>query len=482
MYIERSSMGRRHVLSLPGLLMTLLMVLFSVFRVAGQSAMPDVVCFGATKHYWVDPNPVPGSTYTWQIDGVVQPLLTTSDISITWDATYALGNHTISVQEKSVSGCFGEVKTGLVTVNPVLPVTVLVAAAQNPACSGLPVAFIATATNGGTSPVYKWTVNGVTVGPNANTYTYVPAAGDMVVCEVTSDAACATNNPAVSTPVTMQLSDPPLVTFVPCFDLITSVEAKPFKLRGGLPLNGSYSGSGVNPATGVFTPAVAGAGTIPVTYTYVNSAGCSGSAVVNIQNNPAQTTFVCGSDWIDIRDNNKSYQTIQIVTPTATQCWMAENLDYGLRIQSTQLQSDNCVNEKYCYNNDPANCTGAGALYQWDELMTYDNTPASQGICPPGWHVPDEPEWTVLLDFYGGNARAGNPLQKMSATGFNALPGGVLYLNNAWSFRDLATLFWTSTPVGPVNVISHGMNTVDPSVSYYESARTNAFPVRCLKN
>ena len=47
--------------------------------------MPDVVCAGAVKHYWVDPNP--GSAYTWKINGVVQPS-TTNEIIITWDNTY----------------------------------------------------------------------------------------------------------------------------------------------------------------------------------------------------------------------------------------------------------------------------------------------------------------------------------------------------------------------------------------------------------
>jgi uncharacterized protein (TIGR02145 family) len=275
---------------------------------------------------------------------------------------------------------------------------------------------------------------------------------------------------------------PPIVTFTPCFDLITSIEATPFKLKGGLPLNGIYSGPGVNPATGVFSPALAGAGIIPVTYTYTNNDGCSGSAVANIDNHPAQTAFTCGNTWLDIRDNNKPYPTIAIAAPSGTQCWLAANLDYGGQIPSTQLQTDNCVNEKYCYNNDPANCASTGALYQWDELMAYDNTPASQGMCPPGWHVPTETEWTALLDFYGGNALAGKPLQNNSTPGFHALTGGVLYQNERWSFKGLATLFWTSTPAGPVNVISHGMNNIDVSVSYYESARVHAFPVRCIKN
>jgi uncharacterized protein (TIGR02145 family) len=118
----------------------------------------------------------------------------------------------------------------------------------------------------------------------------------------------------------------------------------------------------------------------------------------------------------------------------------------------------------------------------WDELMSYDNTAASQGMCPPGWHVPVESEWTTLMNFYNGAAFAGKTLLDPTPPGFHAIPGGVLYLNQTWSFRDLATLFWTSTAASPERVISHGMNIKDASVSYYESSRTNAFPVRCLKD
>lgn len=276
---------------------------------------------------------------------------------------------------------------------------------------------------------------------------------------------------------------PPAVTFAPCFDLITSVEAKPFRLSGGLPLGGVYSGgpwvNSAPPAT--FDPSLAPTGQVPVTYTYTNAAGCSNSATVNIENYAAQSpSFTCGTDpWTDIRDN-KSYPTILI----GTQCWLAANLDYGTVIPSSQVQTDNCVNEKYCYNNSTTagGCQDGYGFYQWDEMMKYDNTPASQGVCPPGWHVPEEPEWKTLFDFYLGVAFAGRPLQDTNPPGFHALPSGVLYLNDTWSFKGLATIFWSSTTVGPVKAVSHGMNTVDNSVSYYESLRVNAFPVRCVKN
>jgi hypothetical protein len=65
---------------------------------------------------------------------------------------------------------------------------------------------------------------------------------------------------------------------------------------------------------------------------------------------------------------------------------------------------------------------------------------------------------------------------------FKALTGGVFYLNSSWSFADFAVLFWTSTPWGNYKALSHGMNTINFSVSPYPASRANAFPMRCVKD
>ena len=83
-----------------------------------------------------------------------------------------------------------------VTVNPNLPVSVVVDASANPVYQNTPVTFTATPTNGGTAPSYQWQVNGVNVGTNSSTYTYAPADGDVVNCILTSNYPCPTGNPA----------------------------------------------------------------------------------------------------------------------------------------------------------------------------------------------------------------------------------------------------------------------------------------------
>jgi uncharacterized protein (TIGR02145 family) len=161
---------------------------------------------------------------------------------------------------------------------------------------------------------------------------------------------------------------------------------------------------------------------------------------------------------------------------------MSSNLDYGTLMSGTLTQRDNCTPEKFCYSDNPGNCTSMGGLYQWDELMQYNNTAGSQGLCPPEWHIPTENEWNTLFNFYISNGFAGSPLKYNGYSGFNAYLDGARFGNVSWNFLNFATFFWSSTPRGPYNAWAHGMNDSNPSVSFYPNSRLNAFSVRCIKD
>jgi uncharacterized protein (TIGR02145 family) len=303
------------------------------------------------------------------------------------------------------------------------------------------------------------TLTNIGTGPGFVTYTISPSFNN---CPGTSNSVVVTVNPL------------PSVTYTICNDMITTTAAQPFRLKGGLPLGGTYSGTGVN--TGIFYPSIAGMGNHTITYSYPNTWGCAANAtqVISVIN-PA--VFLCDNSMTDIRDN-QPYLTVKI----GTQCWMAENLNYGNLIAHTQMQRDNCISEKYCFNDIPANCTSYGGLYQWDELMQYDNAAAAQGFCPPGWHVPTENEWNTLFNSYISNGFAGAPLKYTGYSGFNAFLSGTRFNNVNWNFSNFAVMFWSSTTEGPDKAWAHGMNTFNPSVSYYPSSRTHAFNVRCIKD
>ncbi len=130
--------------------------------------------------------------------------------------------------------------------------------------------------------------------------------------------------------------------------------------------------------------------------------------------------WTCGDVFIDTRDAI-AYNTIQI----GMQCWMSENLNIGTRIDGINDQIDNGTIEKYCYDDDDANCNTYGGLYQWDEMMQYVTTEGSQGICPSGWHIPTDDEFKQMeitlgmSQYEAGNAgwRGTNEGGKMKETG-----------------------------------------------------------------
>jgi len=308
--------------------------------------------------------------------------------------------------------------------------------------------------------------------PGSVTYTVTPAIGS---CPGTPGNVIVTVYPI------------PHVSFQRCLDTVTTTEAAPLLLRGGIPPGGEYSGPGVNSSTGIFTPADAGTGIHQIRYSYTNMHGCmrQDSLQITVQ---FPALFQCGDSLLDIRDG-QIYPTVLI----GSQCWMASNLNYGQQINGNVSQRDNCIPEKYCYNNLVANCNSSGALYQWDEVISHQPAEGAQGFCPPGWHLPAEWEWATLFSNFVNNGFAGIPLKAPGFSGFNALVSGILFQSRSWKYplTDLtlrSTLFWSSTIDGPLKAWAHGMNEVvvntefTPSVSLYPSLRNNACAVRCVKD
>ncbi|MEI6683243.1 MAG: FISUMP domain-containing protein [Bacteroidota bacterium] len=367
----------------------------------------------------------------------------------------------------------------IMVVNPSALAGITVAVSANPFCSGSQVTFTATPEGGGSSPSFQWLVNDIPVATgNAGVFTFQPVNLDSVRCVMTSSLGCVTGSPVSSSTIVMTGRPPPLVSFAACFDTVTTTGAKPFHLKGGLPPGGTYSGPGVNQATGIFTPSSAGPGNHLVHYSCTNSLGCSSSAIAHIHNFQA-AAFNCGSPFTDIRDN-RVYPTV----PLGIQCWMAADLNYGSSINYRVPQSDNCMAEKYSLQ--PVSGSHPSALYQWDELMQYSTDEAVQGLCPPGWHIPAAAEWDTLATYFAGPGRAGAPLKDtLAAGGFRSIQQGMLYLNNTWAFAsgtDAAAMYWTSTASGNLRSTARGMNEVNYSVSLYAALRANAFSVRCVRN
>ena len=405
--------------------------------------------------------------YQWQVNGI--NVGTNDPVYSYIPASLDLVSCILTSSESCPAGNPDTSNTITMIANLAFPAGVSIVASPNPFCPGSSVTFTATPTNGGPGPDYQWKVNGINAGTNSPTFVYNPANNDSVRCVMTSNLACVSNNPASSSKIILSGSLAPVVTFTACFDTITTINAKPIKLKGGIPLGGTYSGPGVSLNT--FNPATAGIGSKTITYSYTNAALCSASKTRSILVMVAPV-FTCGNNLIDIRDG-KAYPTVLI----GGQCWMADNLDFGMQISELTHQRDNCTTEKYT-----SFVPRPSSFYQWDELMKYDETPGQQGLCPPGWHVPTETEWNTLFSFYISNGFAASPLKYSGYSGFNAFLLGARHQTVQWDYQNFATFFWSSTAYGPYKAWAHGMNDPDPSVSYYPALRSNAFSVRCLKD
>jgi len=126
-----------------------------------------------------------------------------------------------------------------------------------------------------------------------------------------------------------------------------------------------------------------------------------------------------------------TYKTVQI----GNQEWFAENLRTSKYNDGTPIP--NIIDKNtwsdlntgaYCfYDNNEANNVTYGKLYNWYSVET-------EKLCPTGWHVPTDAEWTALSDFLGGKREADEKMKSTTgwykfgngtnSSGFNGLPGG----------------------------------------------------------
>jgi uncharacterized protein (TIGR02145 family) len=175
-----------------------------------------------------------------------------------------------------------------------------------------------------------------------------------------------------------------------------------------------------------------------------------------------------------VEHGGKTYNTILI----GNQCWLKENINVGNMIPGDQESTANSIIEKYCYNDDTANCSIYGGLYKYSEI-------GEEGLCPTFWHVAG---LVSLVDqvLYDGNSLkeigqgsgfgAGTNLSK-----FSALFSG--YRGNDGLFHDLGNTTWF--PYTSLNSHLIVADFLDNSsvISWTDHFGSNtAGSVRCVRN
>ena len=200
----------------------------------------------------------------------------------------------------------------------------------------------------------------------------------------------------------------------------------------------------------------------------------------------------CGDS---ITYSGKKYGTVLI----GAQCWFAQNLNNGTRINGSSEQTNNSTIEKYCYNDLESNCDIYGGLYLWDEAMQYSTTEGVQAICPTGWHIPTDAEWTTVTTFLGGEDVAGGKMKSTGTigvgtglwsspntgatneSGFTAVPAGCSYYG---AFYNVGTTgyWWSSTVLDTEYAWSRYTNYYYSSVGRDPNLKWIGESVRCLRN
>ena len=115
--------------------------------------------------------------------------------SLSFGIFTTVGTYTVFATN-ATTGCTRNMSgAAVISVAPYNTPSVTVASAAGAVCLGMPATFVPVAAFAGTAPVYQWKVNGVTAGAGSS-YTYVPASGDIVLCKLTSNAACLSTDTA----------------------------------------------------------------------------------------------------------------------------------------------------------------------------------------------------------------------------------------------------------------------------------------------
>lgn len=185
------------------------------------------------------------------------------------------------------------------------------------------------------------------------------------------------------------------------------------------------------------------------------------------------------------------------VTNIGGRVWMTKNLkttkfnDETVIPNVTEASSwSTLATPGFCWHsNDPAKYKETyGALYNWHAVNT-------EKLCPLGWHVPTDEEWTYLTTFLGGESGAGAKLKETGTehwmsynffatdeAGFTALPGGFRY--NSGNFGGIRTFgyWWSSTQFDDSKSTLRYIFYDDNQVARAAQNKGWGISVRCIKN
>ena len=262
-----------------------------------------------------------------------------------------------------------------------------------------------------------------------------------------------------------------------------------------------------------------------VGYAVINGSEMESDHISQVQN--ASQSFVLQFDVSQAQDgqpcpgaatvtdiDNNTYNTVQI----GNQCWMKENLRTMRYANGTSIplgtSTSTITSYRYNPNNNANNVPTYGYLYNWPAVMhgassSSSNPSGVQGICPNGWHVPSDAEWTQLTNFVSSqsqyqcgssssniakalastkgwnsstnNCAVGNNSSTNNATGFSALPAGY-YTYGLYDDFGYCANFWSATEYGNYDAYGRYLDCDYAYVYRNFSSKNFGFSVRCVRD
>ncbi len=154
-----------------------------------------------------------------------------------------------------------------------------------------------------------------------------------------------------------------------------------------------------------------------------------------------------------------------------TMTWMTENLNF---------ETEN----SYCFDDYSSNCETMGRLYTWS---------AAVNACPEGWHLPNDKEWNLLADLFGGIKVAAVHLKSTSdlwgevAHGtnkslFNAMPYGHAKIGSGYFAFRLNATFWSAEEIDNEHATDWVLSDWDRLLRFKGNKSIAGNSVRCIKD
>jgi uncharacterized protein (TIGR02145 family) len=222
------------------------------------------------------------------------------------------------------------------------------------------------------------------------------------------------------------------------------------------------------------------------------------------------TAHSCGAD--SVHNPAKTYGTmtdqqgnVYKTIVIGTQEWMAENLKTpiyrngnGIANVTDNGQWQYLTTGSWCsYNNNSQYECPYGKLYNWYAVADPRN------LCPTGWHVPTDAEWSVLINYLDPNANGGNNVPNVAGgklkstglqfwlspnqdatneSGFSGLAAGFRGDSGTSNFVGDNDIWWSSTVSSTSESWTRTLYSSTGSAIRNNLNKGNGFSVRCLRD